>query len=400
MKRTRPKRTKLRIEDILRDHVDPRHDLTGHKYHFLTVTAVVGHTVHGAVAYLADCDCGTRGVVVVKGNLVNDGVRSCGCDKRARILAANITHGDSRSDEHKIWVGMNKRCYNPRSKAYADYGGRGVTVSEKWRGSYEAFLHDMGRRPTKRHSIERKDVNAGYSAQNCRWATPVEQANNTTRTRRVLYNGERTPLAPLCRKLGVHYMGVLMRLYKGKDFLDAVNAERRCASPLKMYQPRKVLPAVVPMGDSSRVVKHGYARQANAIPEYSIWCGIVQRTRNPKSKHYGGAGIRLAPEWHDFPTFLKAVGPRPSPAHSIERADPRGNYEPGNVSWETIDKQANNKRSTIRVMHEGERVPLTPLCRKLGIDPALVRSRLHAGKTDEEALRKVDLRVRDPLPTS
>lgn len=386
MTSVKPTRHVLTLADVIQDDVDPRHDLTGQKQHMLTITGVVGHhRIYRSIVFFAKCDCGKEDILVTKGNFVGGGVRSCGCDKRARIVAHHITHGDSRSDEHNIWMGMVKRCTNRKAKTWKDYGGAGISVCSRWRNSYADFLIDMGRRPSKQHSLDRIDVSGNYEPSNCRWSDPVEQANNTSRTRRVLYNGEVRPMALVCRELGINYNHILTRLYRHVDFLEAVDMERRSASPLKMFHAKK------------RVAKkwiehpkHGYSRMGNVTPEYQIWCGIISRCTNPRSAawiYYGGAGIAIDPTFRDFPTFLKEIGLRPGKEWSVDRIDARRGYEPGNVRWATRAEQANNKMSTVMVEHEGQMVPVTPLCRQLGLNDALVRRRIHEGKTGEDALR-------------
>jgi hypothetical protein len=106
---------------------------------------------------------------------------------RKRVRRRRITHGDcvggKRSPEYISWRNMLKRCHNVNDTAYHSYGGRGIRVCARWRKSYAAFLADMGRKPTPRHTIDRKDVDKGYTPSNCRWATYAEQNANKRNSR-------------------------------------------------------------------------------------------------------------------------------------------------------------------------------------------------------------------------
>jgi len=88
------------------------------------------------------------------------------------------TPRESLSPEYKSWCGMVQRCLNPNNKSFGRYGGRGIRICARWRRSFLTFLEDMGRKPSKEHSIDRIDNSGPYCIANCRWATPAEQRAN------------------------------------------------------------------------------------------------------------------------------------------------------------------------------------------------------------------------------
>lgn len=131
------------------------------------------------------CECGTERVVSQL-TLRNGRSKSCGCLKAEHVAEAarvkSRTHGEGglavRTPEYRAWAALVNRCCNPKNAAFANYGGRGITVCREWRSDFPAFLEHVGRRPSTDHSIDRIDNERGYAPGNVRWATRKEQSNN------------------------------------------------------------------------------------------------------------------------------------------------------------------------------------------------------------------------------
>lgn len=123
-----------------------------------------------------------------------------------RTRKDRIIHGCARkgqqTNEYQIWAAMIARCVRPDNTAFHEYGAVGVTVCDRWRNSFAMFLADMGPRPSPKHSIDRKDGQRGYCPDNCRWATPKEQARNTKRNRLITFNGETMCVAAWAERIG------------------------------------------------------------------------------------------------------------------------------------------------------------------------------------------------------
>lgn len=124
------------------------------------------------------------------------------------------TFGGSKTPEYHSWHGMRQRCLNPKSSGYKWYGARGIFIDQRW-GSFFAFLEDMGSRPSKGHSLDRIDNDGPYCKENCRWATPQEQHNNTRSNVKVTLNGETKTVAQWARALDISKGTVGVRVFNG-----------------------------------------------------------------------------------------------------------------------------------------------------------------------------------------
>ncbi len=132
------------------------------------------------------CECG-KIVYVHTNSLTSGNTKSCGCwDKevagtRLRGNTYGLRHGHATRDgfslEYNVWQGMIQRCLNPNAPRYAEWGGRGITVCDRWR-DFAKFLEDMGPRPSLDYSLDRIDNDGPYEALNCRWATRSQQQRN------------------------------------------------------------------------------------------------------------------------------------------------------------------------------------------------------------------------------
>jgi len=169
-------------------------------------------------------------------------IQSCGCYNLQRVQETHTRHGQSRrgsvSKSYSTYAAMLARCYNPNNWKYADYGGRGITVCDRWRESFENFYKDMGDRP-EGYTIDRIDNNAGYSPDNCKWATQSEQCRNRRSNRIIEYEGEKKTLIDWSENIGIEWKVLDDRLRRKwsveRAFTETVGRGSNNPKPVNQY---------------------------------------------------------------------------------------------------------------------------------------------------------------------
>lgn len=178
-------------------------DISGHIYQGIKVISF--NRLQGGKSYWnLICHCGNS-FEGRSNNLRTGHLKSCGCIKIPLTIARFRKHGESHSTkEYRAWCSIRKRCFNKNEPLYYTYGGRGITVCDRWLNSYDAFLSDVGRAPSINHSIDRINVNGNYEPGNVRWATTQEQSVNKTKTVYIIHDGIQIPLKTFCDKYSLN----------------------------------------------------------------------------------------------------------------------------------------------------------------------------------------------------
>lgn len=197
-----------------------RLELAGKRYGRLTPLVICGR-IGSFAAWKCVCDCGNE-VRISSRAIVSGHTKSCGCFRRDFTTAKNLKHGECGTTEFRSWASLRQRCTNPNNKKYPIYGGRGIGFCERW-DSFANFLADMGKKPSPSHTIDRIDNNLGYSPENCRWATPLQQSRNKQKTRFATIDGVTKTTSEWAKINGLSQGMVIKRIKRGWSNEKAVS---------------------------------------------------------------------------------------------------------------------------------------------------------------------------------
>ena len=190
-------------------------EIIGSKHGDLTILDVVGRTPNRGKLVLCLCSCGNTTTVAFN-SLKSGHTKSCGCLQRKSVS----THKKSRSRLYKVWMDMRSRCGWKNGQDYKRYGQRGITVCDEWLNNFQAFNEwaiSSGydeTAPKGKCTLDRIDVNKGYSPENCRWVDAKTQANNRRDNKFITYNGETHTITEWAELCGINVRTLRSRLYR------------------------------------------------------------------------------------------------------------------------------------------------------------------------------------------
>jgi len=199
-------------------------DFAGKKFGKLTAIGFSHMSKTNSMQYwVFQCDCGNKTTKRRHHVEKFNGVTSCGCDLKQRQQIAQKKHGFFGTPIYNIWTHMIARCHYEFNDSYEGYGARGIKVSDSWRESFINFYNDMGERPSKKHSIDRIDVNGNYCKENCRWSTQKEQSNNKRNNFNISFYGKTYTISQLSEICKIDKRVLRGRILRGWDLETAIS---------------------------------------------------------------------------------------------------------------------------------------------------------------------------------
>lgn len=217
-------------------------DLTGQRFGRLVAIRQDGRDKYGRVMWLCQCDCGSAKTIRSR-DLTSGRTQSCGCLNKERIIELNkrrSTHGGSYSRIYGVWSGIKVRCFDKNDPCYCNYGGRGITMCEEWKNSFEAFRdwalqngYDNDA-PKGKCTLDRIDVNGDYTPENCRFVDIKTQDRNRRTNNRITYNGQTHTLVEWSELIGIKSATLSHRIHSGWS------VERALTQPLEIHAPHHI----------------------------------------------------------------------------------------------------------------------------------------------------------------
>jgi hypothetical protein len=198
-------------------------NIIGEKYNKLLVVEEVEQKGNNRM-FKCLCDCGNTTIVAMN-NMRSGKIVSCGCNKREKTILRSTTHNQRHTHLYEVWKSMKQRCYNPKLKAYKNWGARGIEVCEEWRNNFQAFYdwsydngytidnHKKGEKI--KLTIDRINVNGNYEPTNCRWVERSVQSRNRRVNKIISYKNEEHCLVEWCEILNISYRTTMGRLRRG-----------------------------------------------------------------------------------------------------------------------------------------------------------------------------------------
>lgn len=193
-------------------------NISGIRFGKLTPLGPIRKSAGGHIIWLCQCDCGST-TEARACHLKSGHTQSCGCSGSRTSAAERFsTHGLGKSREYKSWAHIVRRCTNPNNPAFADYGGRGITVCDEWRHNFQTFYDHVSVLPhsgEKGYSIDRIFNNGNYEPGNVKWSTAKEQSRNTRANVMLTHNDKIQCVADWAKELDIPSAVLHKRLLRG-----------------------------------------------------------------------------------------------------------------------------------------------------------------------------------------
>lgn len=200
-------------------------DISGQSFHRLKIIKYMGRTNKYKHKYLCLCECGNEHVADYN-DIITGHTKSCGCYGKDMLLLSNIKHGKGGTKIYNTWKHLIGRCVDKKNKDYKNYGERGIKVCPEWLKSFDTFAADMGEPPSPGHTIERTDVNKGYSKDNCIWLLAALQGKNRRNNHNLTYQGKTQIVTDWSNELNIPLTTILNRIYRNLSIDQVLSTQR------------------------------------------------------------------------------------------------------------------------------------------------------------------------------